>query len=150
MQKKIIFIIVILTNQFILLSSDKDLKFLYYSINKLRDSLNLKKLEIDKILEMVAKEYIKTLSKHNVLTHTLFGTTPMQRVKKYDKYFCRIKEILALDIEVKDVIDAWLKSPPHKEALLNKDTSKMGGYILKTHNNKKMFIIIFGEKFQKN
>ena len=114
------FIILILTTQFIPLSADQDLQFLYSSIHKLRDSLNLKKLEIDKTLEMVAKEYITNLSKHNVLTHTLFGTTPLQRVKKYDKYFCRIKEILAAEMDVKDVTDAWLKSPPHKEALLNK------------------------------
>ena len=150
MQRKIIAIILILTAQFIPLSADQTLKFLYSSIYQLRDGLNLKKLKIDNTLEMVAKEYATSLSKHNVLTHTLFGTTPMQRVKKYDKYFCRIKEILATGMGVKDIMDAWLESPPHKEALLNKDTSRMGGHIVRTQNNRNIFIIIFGEKFQTN
>ncbi|WKC58227.1 CAP domain-containing protein [Borrelia sp. P9F1] len=150
MQRKIIFIILILTTQFIPLSAAQALKFLYSSIHQLRDSLNLKKLKIDETLEMVAKEYAANLSKHNVLTHTLFGTTPMQRVKKYDKYFCRIKEILATGMNVRDVTEAWLESPPHKEALLNKDTSKMGGHIIRTQNNENIFIVIFGEKFKTN
>ncbi|UER67837.1 CAP domain-containing protein [Borrelia sp. BU AG58] len=150
MQRKFILIVLTLATQSIPLSADKNLQFLYSSIHELRDSLDLKKLEIDKTLEIVAKEYVTNLSKHNVLTHTLFSTTPLQRVKKYDKHFCRTKEILAAGMGVRDIIDAWLSSPPHKEALLNKDTSRMGGHIVSTQNNKNIFIIIFGEKFQTN
>ncbi|AJW73472.1 CAP domain-containing protein [Borrelia hermsii] len=147
MQKKFICIILIFTSQFTLLGINEDLKFLYSSIHKLRDDLNLKHLEIDKTLEIVAKEYAINLNKNKVLTHTLFGTTPMQRVKKYDKYFCRIREILASGLDVQDVTGAWLNSQKHKEALLNKDTSKMGGYVLRTQDKKNIFVVLFGEKF---
>ncbi|AHH08658.1 CAP domain-containing protein [Borrelia anserina] len=146
MQKKFIIIILIFTSQCTLLSINEDLKSLYSSIHKLRDDLNLKKLKIDKTLEMVAKEYAISLNENKVLTHTLFGTTPMQRVKKYDKHFYRIREILALGLNIQDVTNAWLKSPRHKEALLNKDTSKIGGYVLLTKDKKNIFVVIFGEK----
>ncbi|AWG43041.1 hypothetical protein CR532_03605 [Candidatus Borreliella tachyglossi] len=147
MQKKFILIIVTFINQAILISANEDLTFLYSSIHQLRDNLRLEKLEIDKTLEMVAKEYAISLNENKVLTHTLFGTTPIQRVKKHDKYFCRVREILAYGMEVRDVTGAWLNSPSHKEALLNKDTSKMGGYILQTPKKENIFIVIFGEKF---
>ncbi|AHH10882.1 CAP domain-containing protein [Borrelia coriaceae] len=147
MQKKFIPIILIFISQITLLGINEDLEFLYSSIHKLRNELNLKKLEIDKTLERVAKEYAINLNENKVLTHTLFGTTPMQRVKKYDQHFCRIREILASGFEVKDVTGAWLKSKTHKAALLNKDTSKMGGYVLPTQDKKNIFVVIFGEKF---
>ncbi|AAX18006.1 CAP domain-containing protein [Borrelia turicatae] len=147
MQKKFISIILIFTSQFILLGINEDLEFLYSSIHQLRNDLHLEKLEIDKTLEIVAKEYAINLNENKVLTHTLFGTTPMQRVKKYDKYFCRIREILAAGMDVQDVTGAWLKSKKHKEALLNKDTSKMGGYVLRTKDKKNIFVVLFGEKF---
>ncbi|UPA12334.1 CAP domain-containing protein [Borrelia venezuelensis] len=147
MQKKFISIILIFTSQFILLGINEDLEFLYSSIHQLRNDLHLEKLEIDKTLEIVAKEYAINLNENKVLTHTLFGTTPMQRVKKYDKYFCRIREILAAGMDVQDVTGAWLKSKKHKEALLNKDTSKMGGYVLQTKDKKNIFVVLLGEKF---
>ncbi|WP_040236667.1 CAP domain-containing protein [Borrelia crocidurae] len=149
MQKKIPIIILFLTSQCALIGTNKDLAFLYSDIHKLRDNLNLKKLEIDQTLETVAKEYAINLDKNDVLTHTLFGTTPMQRVSKYDKNFCRIREILAAKMEVQDVTDAWLQSPKHKEALINKDTSKIGGYVLRTKDNKNIFVVLFGEKCKK-
>ncbi|AHE62999.1 CAP domain-containing protein [Borrelia parkeri] len=147
MQKKFISIILIFTSQLTLLGINEDLEFLYSSIHQLRNDLHLEKLEIDKTLEIVAKEYAINLNENKVLTHTLFGTTPMQRVKKYDKYFCRIREILAAGMDVQDVTGAWLKSKKHKEALLNKDTSKMGGYVLRTKDKKNIFVVLFGEKF---
>ncbi|BDU62644.1 hypothetical protein BOFE_01840 [Candidatus Borrelia fainii] len=147
MQKKFISIILIFTSQFTLLGINEDLEFLYSSIHQLRNDLHLKKLEIDKTLEIVTKEYAINLNENKVLTHTLFGTTPMQRVKKYDKHFCRIREILAAGMDVKDVTGAWLKSKKHKKALLNKDTSKMGGCVLRTKDKKNIFVVLFGEKF---
>ncbi|ASQ29429.1 hypothetical protein CDQ96_03435 [Borrelia miyamotoi] len=146
MQKKFILIILIFTSQFMLLGANESLKFLYSSIQKLRADLKLKKLEIDTTLEKVAEEYAISLNANKILTHTLFGTTPMQRVKKYDQYFYKIREILASGLDVEDVTNAWLKSPEHKRALLNKDTRKMGGYVLKTQNNKNIFVVLFGEK----
>ncbi|BCR22099.1 CAP domain-containing protein [Borrelia sp. HM] len=147
MQKKFILFILIFTSQCTLLGISEDLEFLYSSIHKLRADFKLKKLEIDTTLARVAKEYAISLNTNKVLTHTLFGTTPMQRVKKYDQDFSIIREILASGLDVEDVIYAWLKSPGHKKALLNKDTSKMGGYVLKTQDNKNIFVVLFGEKF---
>ncbi|WP_421622570.1 CAP domain-containing protein [Borrelia sp. MN22-0132] len=147
MQKKFISIILIFTSQFTLLGINEDLEFLYSSIHQLRNDLHLEKLKIDKTLEIVAKEYAINLNENKVLTHTLFGTTPMQRVKKHDKYFCRIIEILAAGMDVKDVTGAWLTSKKHKEALLNKNTSKIGGYVLRTKDKKNIFVVLFGEKF---
>ncbi|WP_024653359.1 CAP domain-containing protein [Borrelia persica] len=150
MQKKCLYIIILIfTTQCALTGTNKELNFLYLDIHQFRNNLNLKKLEVDTTLETVAKEYAINLDKNNVLTHTLFGTTPMQRVSKYDKNFCRIREILASGIEVQHVKDAWLQSPKHKEALINKDTSKIGGYVLRTKDNKNIFVVLFGEKCKK-
>lgn len=132
------------------IDTKEDMKILYSEIAKLRKNLNLNHLEIDDILEKVAKEYAIKLGENKTLTHTLFGTTPMQRIHKYDKSFNLTREILASGIELNRVVDAWLNSPSHKEALINTDTTKIGGYRLKTDNNINIFVVLFGKRKNKN
>ncbi|WPM05651.1 CAP domain-containing protein [Borreliella sinica] len=132
------------------IDTKEDMKILYSEIAKLRKNLNLNHLEIDNTLEKVAKEYAITLGENRTLTHTLFGTTPMQRIHKYDKSFNLTREILASGIELESVVNAWLNSPGHKEALINTDTDKMGGYRLKTNNNINIFVVLFGKRKEKN
>ncbi len=74
----------------------------------------------------------------------------MTRIHKYDKSFNLTREILASGIELDRVVDAWLKSPSHKEALINKDTDKIGGYRLKTNNNINIFVVLFGKRKENN
>ncbi|WP_373584739.1 CAP domain-containing protein [Borreliella afzelii] len=132
------------------IDTKEDMKILYSEIAELRKNLNLNHLEIDDILEKVAKEYAIKLGENKTLTHTLFGTTPMQRIHKYDKSFNLTIEILASGIELNRVVDAWLNSPSHKEALINTDTTKIGGYRLKTDNNINIFVVLFGKRKDKN
>ncbi|QUG72802.1 CAP domain-containing protein [Borreliella afzelii] len=132
------------------IDTKEDMKILYSEIAELRKNLNLNHLEIDDILEKVAKEYAIKLGENKTLTHTLFGTTPMQRIHKYDKSFNLTREILASGIELNRVVDAWLNSPSHKEALINTDTTKIGGYRLKTDNNINIFVVLFGKRKDKN
>lgn len=128
----------------------EDMKILYSEIAKLRKNLNLNRLEIDDVLEKVAKEYAIKLGENKTLTHTLFGTTPMKRIHKYDESFNLTREILASGIELNRVVDAWLNSPSHKEALINKDTTKIGGYRLKTADNIDIFVVLFGKRRNEN
>ncbi|MBB6031187.1 uncharacterized protein YkwD [Borreliella spielmanii] len=128
----------------------EDMKILYSEIAKLRKNLNLNHLEIDDVLEKVAKEYAIKLGENKTLTHTLFGTTPMKRIHKYDESFNLTREILASGIELNRVVDAWLNSPSHKEALINKDTTKIGGYRLKTADNIDIFVVLFGKRRNEN
>ncbi|WNY66112.1 CAP domain-containing protein [Borreliella andersonii] len=132
------------------IDTKKDMKILYSEIAELRKSLKLNHLEIDETLEKVAKEYAIKLGENRTLTHTLFGTTPMQRIHKYDKSFNLTREILASGIELNRVIDAWLNSPSHKEALINTDTDKIGGYRLKTTDNIDIFVVLFGKRKHMN
>ncbi|QFI14786.1 CAP domain-containing protein [Borrelia sp. CA_690] len=132
------------------IDTKKDMKILYSEITELRKNLNLNHLEIDDVLEKVAKEYAIQLGENKTLTHTLFGTTPMERIHKYDKSFNLTREILASGIELSGVVHAWLNSPSHKEALINTDTDKMGGYRLKTANNIDIFVVLFGKRKYKN
>ncbi|WKC81892.1 CAP domain-containing protein [Borreliella tanukii] len=132
------------------MDTKEDMKILYSEIAELRKRLNLNHLEIDDTLEKVAKEYAIKLGENKTLTHTLFGTTPMQRIRKYDESFYITREILASGIELSRVVDAWLKSPSHKEALINKDTDKIGGYRLKTADNVNIFVVLFGKRKEKN
>ncbi len=113
------------------IDTKEDIKILYSEIAELRKKLNLNHLEIDDTLEKVAKEYAIKLGENRTITHTLFGTTPMQRIHKYDQSFNLTREILASGIELNRVVNAWLNSPSHKEALINTDTDKIGGYRLK-------------------
>ncbi|EEF84544.1 CAP domain-containing protein [Borreliella spielmanii] len=128
----------------------EDMKILYSEIAELRKNLNLNHLEIDDVLEKVAKEYAIKLGENKTLTHTLFGTTPMKRIHKYDESFNLTREILASGIELNRVVDAWLNSPSHKEALINKDTTKIGGYRLKTADNIDIFVVLFGKRRNEN
>ncbi|AIJ30037.1 CAP domain-containing protein [Borreliella valaisiana] len=128
----------------------EDMKILYSEIAELRKKLNLNHLEIDDILEKVAKEYAIKLGENRTLTHTLFGTTPMQRIHKHDQSFTITREILASGIELNSVVNAWLNSPSHKEALINTDTNKIGGYRLKTTENINIFVVLFGKRKEKN
>ncbi|WKC75477.1 CAP domain-containing protein [Borreliella yangtzensis] len=127
-----------------------DMEILYSEITELRKKLNLNRLEIDNTLEKVAKEYAIKLGENKTLTHTLFGTTPMQRIHKYDNSFNITREILASGIELDSVVNAWLNSPSHKEALINTDTNKIGGYRLKTADNINIFVVLFGKRKEKN
>ncbi|WKC91052.1 CAP domain-containing protein [Borreliella carolinensis] len=132
------------------INTKEDMKILYSEIAELRKKLNLNHLEIDDTLEKVAKEYAIKLGENKTLTHTLFGTTPMQRIHKYDNSFNLTREILASGIELDRVVDAWLNSPSHKEALINTDTDKIGGYRLKTADNIDIFVVLFGKRKYKN
>ncbi|WKC88331.1 CAP domain-containing protein [Borreliella japonica] len=132
------------------LDTKEDMKILYSEIAELRKNLNLNHLEIDDTLEKVAKEYAIKLGENKTLTHTLFGTTPMQRIHKYDNTFNLTREILASGVELDSVVNAWLNSPSHKEALVNTDTNKIGGYRLKTANNVNIFVVLFGKRKEKN
>ncbi|MBB6212802.1 CAP domain-containing protein [Borreliella californiensis] len=131
------------------IDTKEDMKILYSEIAELRKNLNLNHLEIDDTLEKVAKEYAIKLGENRTLTHTLFGTTPMQRIHKYDKSFNLTREILASGIELNRVVNAWLNSPSHKNALINTDTDKIGGYRLKTANNIDIFVVLFGKRKKK-
>ncbi|AJA90477.1 hypothetical protein OY14_03455 [Borreliella chilensis] len=154
--KKLIFIFALLLSQACNLNTihpvdtKEDVKILYSEIDELRKNLNLNHLEIDDTLEKVAKEYAIKLGENNTLTHTLFGTTPMQRIHKYDKSFNLTREILASGIELNNVVNAWLNSPSHKEALINTDTNRIGGYRLKTNTNINIFVVLFGKRKEKN
>ncbi|AEL18856.1 CAP domain-containing protein [Borreliella bissettiae] len=132
------------------INTKEDMKILYSEIAELRKKLNLNHLEIDDTLEKVAKEYAIKLGENKTLTHTLFGTTPMQRIHKYDNSFNLTREILASGIELNRVVNAWLNSPSHKEALINTDTDKIGGYRLKTADNIDIFVVLFGKRKYKN
>ncbi|SCW26828.1 Uncharacterized conserved protein YkwD, contains CAP (CSP/antigen 5/PR1) domain [Borreliella japonica] len=132
------------------LDTKEDMKILYSEIAELRKNLNLNHLEIDDTLEKVAKEYAIKLGENKTLTHTLFGTTPMRRIHKYDNTFNLTREILASGVELDSVVNAWLNSPSHKEALVNTDTNKIGGYRLKTANNVNIFVVLFGKRKEKN
>ncbi|EEH32831.1 putative lipoprotein [Borreliella burgdorferi 29805] len=132
------------------IDTKEDMKILYSEIAELRKKLNLNHLEIDDTLEKVAKEYAIKLGENRTLTHTLFGTTPMQRIHKYDQSFNLTREILASGIELDRVVNAWLNSPSHKEALINTDTDKIGGYRLKTTDNIDIFVVLFGKRKYKN
>ncbi|MGF7101271.1 CAP domain-containing protein [Borreliella kurtenbachii] len=132
------------------INTKEDMKILYSEIAELRKKLNLNHLEIDDTLEKVAKEYAIKLGENKTLTHTLFGTTPMQRIHKYDNSFNLTREILASGIELNRVVNAWLNSPSHKEALVNTDTDKIGGYRLKTTDNIDIFVVLFGKRKYKN
>ncbi|MCD2332092.1 BB0689 family surface lipoprotein [Borreliella americana] len=154
--KKLIIIFTLLLSQACNLNTihpidtKEDIKILYTEIAELRKTLNLNHLEIDDTLEKVAKEYAIKLGENRTLTHTLFGTTPMQRIHKYDQSFTLTREILASGIELNRVVNAWLNSPSHKEALINTDTNKMGGYRLKTPDNINIFVVLFGKRTYKN
>ncbi|ADQ29414.1 CAP domain-containing protein [Borreliella burgdorferi] len=132
------------------IDTKEDMKILYSEITELRKKLNLNHLEIDDTLEKVAKEYAIKLGENRTLTHTLFGTTPMTRIHKYDQSFNLTREILASGIELDRVVNAWLNSPSHKEALINTDTDKIGGYRLKTTDNIDIFVVLFGKRKYKN
>ncbi|WKC90188.1 CAP domain-containing protein [Borreliella finlandensis] len=132
------------------IDTKEDMKILYSEIAELRKNLNLNHLEIDDTLEKVAKEYAIKLGENRTITHTLFGTTPMQRIHKYDQSFNLTREILASGIELNRVVNAWLNSPSHKEALINTDTDKIGGYRLKTADNIDIFVVLFGKRKYKN
>ncbi|EEH01003.1 putative lipoprotein [Borreliella finlandensis] len=132
------------------IDTKEDMKTLYSEIAELRKNLNLNHLEIDDTLEKVAKEYAIKLGENRTITHTLFGTTPMQRIHKYDQSFNLTREILASGIELNRVVNAWLNSPSHKEALINTDTDKIGGYRLKTADNIDIFVVLFGKRKYKN
>ncbi|MDO7256049.1 CAP domain-containing protein [Borreliella burgdorferi] len=132
------------------IDTKEDMKILYSEIAELRKKLNLNHLEIDDTLEKVAKEYAIKLGENRTITHTLFGTTPMQRIHKYDQSFNLTREILASGIELNRVVNAWLNSPSHKEALINTDTDKIGGYRLKTTDNVDIFVVLFGKRKYKN
>lgn len=132
------------------IDTKEDMKILYSEIAELRKNLKLNRLEIDETLEKVAKEYAIKLGENRTLTHTLFGTTPMQRIHKYDKSFNLTREILASGIELNRVVNAWLNSPSHKEALINTDTDKIGGYRLKTTDNIDIFVVLFGKRKHMN
>ncbi|ADQ30827.1 lipoprotein, putative [Borreliella burgdorferi JD1] len=132
------------------IDTKEDMKILYSEIAELRKKLNLNHLEIDDTLEKVAKEYAIKLGENRTITHTLFGTTPMQRIHKYDQSFNLTREILASGIELDRVVNAWLNSPSHKEALINTDTDKIGGYRLKTTDNIDIFVVLFGKRKYKN
>ena len=111
------------------------------NVNVLRESLGLKKLKYDNILEQAAQDQAYYITVNNNLTHfqkTFAKETPAERVGYYKGNRSYIGEnvgmihainktgLLSDEAIADSLFKGWLNSPPHYENMVNPEFTYMG------------------------
>ena len=103
-------------------------------INKARQSYGLPILIVDKQLQKVAEYKDSDMFKENFFSHTnKKGIECLDLMKRFKVKFYEAGEILAEAVDnkkdySKEAVEAWLKSPKHREVMLYEDYTRVGCY----------------------
>ncbi|MDQ5981709.1 MAG: hypothetical protein QG570_466 [Patescibacteria group bacterium] len=96
--------------------------------NKVRNNSGLESLKLNSLLSKAAENKAKHMFANNYWAHTApDGTEPWDFIISSGYSYTYAGENLAVDFsDSDDVVNAWVKSPTHKDNLLNKNYSEIG------------------------
>jgi len=115
--------------------------------NQERKKENLPPLRTSEALSKVARDHSANMAKQGKMEHVLDGKNPMQRIKASGYQAAWGGENIAGGDEewpLADVMDAWMKSPPHRKNILMKEYQEIGLGNVRTKDGKMYITQLFG------
>jgi uncharacterized protein YkwD len=113
--------------------------------NRLRAESKLPSLRVSKKLQAAALEHARDMADHKKMSHTgSDGSTPTSRVLARGYRMRRTGENIAFGQKrVEDVMNRWMKSPPHKRNILG-NFSEIGAACATASNGTLYWCVSFG------
>jgi len=120
------------------------LEELFQDTNELRVKNNLSPLSINEKLSKAAEAKANDMFEDDYWAHTApDGTEPSNFIKAYGYEYSYAGENLAVDFaNSKDVVDAWYKSPSHRENLINQDYTEIGFAVVNGELNRRKTTLV--------
>jgi len=116
--------------------------------NRERAKNNLPPLKLDPKLEAAALVHARDMAEHDKMSHEgSDGSTPAQRIERQDFHYRAAGEnVAAGQPSVKEVMQGWLESPPHKKNILG-DFTEIGVACVKAEDGKPYWCVTFGKSW---
>ena len=123
--------------------------------NKARAENSIRSIEINPLLSEAAQLKADDMVKNGYFAHTSpEGITSWYWFKKVGYEYIYAGENLAINFfESKELVDAWMKSPAHRENILDKKFTELGiGIATGTYEGKQAVFVVqmFGKPLEKN
>jgi uncharacterized protein YkwD len=108
---------------------------LFDALNRERAAKGLPALHWDAALAAAAREHASRMAQRNVLSHQLPGEPQVQdRASKAGARFTTIAENIAVAPNSATIHSAWMRSPHHRENILDPELNDVGIGVVKTSN----------------
>jgi uncharacterized protein YkwD len=108
---------------------------LFDALNRERAAKGLPALHWDAALAAAAREHAARMAQRNILSHQLPGEPQVQdRASKAGARFSTIAENIAVAPNSATIHSAWMRSPHHRENILDPELNDVGIGVVKTSN----------------
>jgi len=102
-------------------------------------------LKLDPKLLEAAQKHTDDMARQKMMSHTLDGKGPADRLRKIGYEFASMGENVAMGMKAKDAVDAWMKSKGHRANILNKDYTEIGIGVAKDEDGTPYYTQVFGK-----
>jgi uncharacterized protein YkwD len=107
-------------------------RVLFEALNQERTSRGLTALQWDSSLAVAAREHAALMARRNTLSHQLPGEAPVQdRATAAGARFSLIAENIAVAPDPTVIHSAWMRSPHHRENILDPELTVVGIAVVK-------------------
>jgi uncharacterized protein YkwD len=104
-----------------------DERVLLYAANKERAARNLRPLRWDASLARAARMHAQLMARNEAISHQFPGEQGLsERASRAGAHFRLIEENVGVASTALELHDLWMKSPPHRENLLNSQIDAAG------------------------
>lgn len=131
------------------LSLSPDEQTILERTNKARAEHHLRPLTVDGTLLGVARAHSANMARHDEMAHKLDGKTPDRRVSDAGYNYRSMGENVAYGYgphTVADIFDGWMKSPHHRENILNGKFRELGVGVARNEKGKIYYTQVFGTR----
>lgn len=102
-------------------------RFLFDAANRERRARGLPELKWDHALALAAQRHADIMANKNTLSHQLPGEAdPTTRARQAGALFSKIAENIGLAPNVEVIHEQWMKSPPHRANILDRELDSIG------------------------
>jgi uncharacterized protein YkwD len=102
-------------------------RVLFDAANRERTALGLPPLRWDESLAAAARQHAERMAQQNTLSHQLPGELPLEdRARQAGARYAVIAENVAQGPSADAIHSGWMRSPPHRANLLDRDVTSVG------------------------
>jgi uncharacterized protein YkwD len=100
---------------------------IFEAANQARRAQGLARLKWDPSLARAARQHANNMARENALSHQLPGEPNMAvRASRAGLYFISLSENVAQGPDADNISDQWVRSPQHRQNLLDPDMNAIG------------------------
>lgn len=131
-------------------SLTKEEKKLLELTNKERAKENLPPLKPNPQLFIAARKHSANMAKQSKMEHVLDGKTPFDRIKSTGyKYLLAGENIAYANYSIKEVVEGWMDSKPHRKNIMEPKFSEIGLGAVENKEGITYYTQVFGRPMKK-